>query len=145
VRAGLRTVAAAAALAVAACAGEGVSYYDAREGAYQRRNGTVEQIVEVARRDPGEPSTGGAIVGGVVGGVIGHQVDPSSFATVVGAIGGAVVGSRVGAHPSAYAAWQVTVRYDDGTYGQIETRVVPNYRVGSRVQVLGASIEPIVR
>jgi outer membrane lipoprotein SlyB len=141
----LRTVAAAAALAVAACAGEGVSYYDAREGAYQRRNGTVEQIVEVARRDPGEPSTGGAIVGGVVGGVIGHQVDPTSFATVVGAIGGAVVGSRVGAHPSAYAAWQVTVRYDDGTYGQVETRVVPNYRVGSRVQVLGASIEPIVR
>jgi hypothetical protein len=41
-------------------------------------------------------------------------------------------------------AYTVTVRYDDGTRAQIETRVVPTYRVGSRVEVLGASIEPIV-
>jgi hypothetical protein len=47
--------------------------------------------------------------------------------------------------PSSYSACQVTVLYDGGTYSQIETRVVPNDRVGTRVQVLGASIEPIVR
>jgi outer membrane lipoprotein SlyB len=139
-----RRLALLAALALAACQ-QGVSYYDAREGAYQRRVGTVERIDEVARRGGAEPNTGGAIVGGVVGGVIGYQVDPTAFATVVGALGGALVGSRVGAQPSSYLAYQVTVRYDDGTYGQIETRVVPNYRAGSRVQVLGASIEPIVR
>ena len=134
---------AAAALAVAACQ-SGVSHYDAREGAYQRRVGTVERIDQAARRGEAEPSTGGALVGGAVGGVIGHQVNPEPFATVVGALGGAVVGGRVGSHPSSYMAYTVTVRYDDGTRAQIETRVVPNYRVGSRVEVLGASIEPIV-
>lgn len=133
-----------AALAAAACQ-QGVSHYDAREGAYQRRNGTVERIDEVARRGDPDPSVGGAVVGGAVGGVLGHQVNQAAFGTVVGALGGAVVGGRVGAHPSSYMAYVVTVRYDDGTYGQIETRVVPNYRVGTRVQVLGASIEPIVR
>lgn len=132
-----------AALALAACQ-QGVSHYDAREGAYQRRVGTVERIDEAARRGEAEPSTGGALVGGAVGGVIGHQINPEPFATVVGALGGAVVGGRVGSHPSSYMAYTVTVRYDDGTRAQIETRVVPNYRVGSRVEVLGASIEPIV-
>jgi outer membrane lipoprotein SlyB len=132
-----------AALALAACQ-QGVSYYDAREGAYQRRVGTVERIDEVARRGESEPSAGGAFVGGAVGGVVGHQANQAAFGTVVGALGGAVVGSRVGAKSSSYMAYQVTVRYDEGTYGQIETAVVPNYRVGSRVQVLGASIEPIV-
>jgi outer membrane lipoprotein SlyB len=134
---------AAAALGLAACQ-QGVSHYDAREGAYQRRVGTVERIDQAARRGEAEPSAGGAVVGGAVGGVIGHQINPEPFATVVGALGGAVVGSRVGAHPSSYMAYTVTVRYDDGTRAQIETRVVPNYRVGSRVEVLGASIEPIV-
>jgi outer membrane lipoprotein SlyB len=139
-----RRIALLAALALAACQ-QGVSHYDAREGAYQRRVGTVERIDDVARRGESEPSAAGAFVGAAVGGVIGYQVDPTAFATVIGALGGALVGSRVGAHPSSYMAYQVTVRYDDGTYGQIETRVVPNYRVGSRVEVLGASIEPIVR
>ena len=138
-----RSLVALAALALAACQ-QGVSHYDAREGAYQRRVGTVERIDQAARRGEAEPSTGGAVVGGTVGGVIGHQVSDSSFGTVVGAVGGAVVGGRVGSHPSSYMAYTVTVRYDDGTRGQIETRVVPNYRVGSRVQVLGASIEPVV-
>jgi outer membrane lipoprotein SlyB len=134
---------AAAALGLAACQ-QGVSHYDAREGAYQRRVGTVERIDQAARRGEAEPSTGGAVVGGAVGGVIGHQVSDSTAGTVVGALGGAVVGGRVGSHPSSYMAYTVTVRYDDGTRAQIETRVVPNYRVGSRVAVLGASIEPIV-
>jgi outer membrane lipoprotein SlyB len=138
-----RRLAALAAIALAACQ-QGVSYYDAREGAYQRRVGTVERIDEVARRGEAEPSAGGAVVGGAVGGVVGYQVNQAAFGTVVGALGGAVVGSRVGAHPSSYMAYQVTVRYDDGSYGQVETRAVPNYRVGSRVEVLGASIEPIV-
>jgi outer membrane lipoprotein SlyB len=133
-----------AALALAACQ-QGVSYYDAREGAYQRRVGTVERIDQAARRGEAEPSTGGAVVGGAVGGVIGYQANQAAFGTVVGAVGGAVVGGRVGSHPSSYMAYTVTVRYDDGTRAQIETRVVPNYRVGTRVQVLGASIEPIVR
>jgi outer membrane lipoprotein SlyB len=132
-----------AALALAACQ-QGVSHYDAREGAYPRRVGTVERIDQAARRGEAEPSTGGALVGGAVGGVVGHQISPEPFATVVGALGGAVVGGRVGSHPSSYMAYTVTVRYDDGTRAQVETRVVPNYRVGSRVQVLGASIEPIV-
>ncbi|MFO1363114.1 MAG: glycine zipper 2TM domain-containing protein [Burkholderiales bacterium] len=132
-----------AAFGLAACQ-QGVSHYDAREGAYQRRVGTVERIDEAARRGEAEPNAGGALVGGIVGGVVGHQVSPEPFATVVGALGGAVVGSRVGSHPSSYMAYTVTVRYDDGTRARIETRVVPNYRVGSRVQVLGATIEPIV-
>ncbi len=138
-----RGLIALAALALAACQ-QGVSHYDSREGAYQRRVGTVERIDQAARRGETEPSPGGAAVGGAVGAVIGYQVNQAAFGTVVGAVGGAVVGGRAAGHASSYMAYLVTVRYDDGTYGQIETAVVPNYRVGSRVQVLGASIEPIV-
>ncbi|MGE5336754.1 MAG: glycine zipper 2TM domain-containing protein [Gemmatimonadota bacterium] len=147
-----QTVAAACTVLLAACAAPtgsaGAAYPSggvvsgADTGVYARY-GRVTRITEI----PAERGTtgAGAVIGGVLGAVIGNQFgggNGRTAATVAGAVGGAVVGNNIEKNRSreAAAAFDVTVRLDDGSSRVITVAQLGGLTVGERVRVEGSNI-----
>lgn len=97
--------------------------------------GTVDSVREVSTK--GEGSGLGAIGGAVLGGVLGNQVGNGKgrdAATVVGAIGGAVAGHHIEKNVRSEKQYQVSVRFDDGTF-RTYTLTNTQWRAGDRVRL----------
>lgn len=109
------------------------------------RTGTVESVREIVEQK--DPSGAGLIVGGLAGGGLGSLVGGGTgrtVATVVGALGGAYVGNQVEKSQTS-VVYQVSVKYDDGTWGTIRQGAPTGLRVGDRVAVSDNSIQLLQR
>ncbi len=103
--------------------------------------GVVESIKEVTQR--GEASGVGVVGGAVVGGLLGNQVGGGrgkDIATVVGAVGGAVAGNEIEHRVRSTKAYEITVRFDDGSTTVIKETAQPNWRPGDRVKVVNGAL-----
>jgi outer membrane lipoprotein SlyB len=105
------------------------------------RTGTVESVREIAEQK--DPSGAGLIVGGLAGGGLGSLVGGGTgrtVATVVGALGGAYVGNQVEKSQTT-VVYQISIKYDDGTWGTVRQGVPTGLRVGDRVAVSDNGIQ----
>lgn len=91
-----------------------------------------------------QASGAGALLGAVIGGVLGNQVGGGTgrtAATVAGAVGGAVAGHSIEKNRSSgSAAYEVTVRLDNGESRQITVADTGGLAIGERVRVEGTNI-----
>jgi outer membrane lipoprotein SlyB len=107
-------------------------------------SGEVRHIETLTERPKG---TGvGAVAGGVLGGVLGHQVGDGNgqkVATAAGAIGGAVLGNKIERDRAVkVVGYNVQVQLDNGQTRTFRRDSLNGLRVGSRVKVEGASLQP---
>ena len=105
------------------------------------RVGTVESINQdsVQNVDSTVGAIGGALIGGGLGSLIGGGTG-RTVATVVGAIGGGFVGNELASRDQTLV-WNIGVRYDDGTWANIQQTAAPGLRIGDRVRVTQSGIE----
>ncbi len=131
-------LAAATALFLAGC--NTPPAYSVQQNAYGR-TGTVESIQTqtVQNVDNAVGAIGGALVGGGLGSLIGGGTG-RTVATVVGAIGGGFVGNEL-ANKNQTLVWNIGVRYDDGSWANIQQTSAPGLRIGDRVRVTQTGIE----
>lgn len=91
-----------------------------------------------------QASGAGAVLGAVVGGLLGNQVGGGSgrtAATVAGAVGGAVAGHTIEkSRAQGSAAYEVTVRMDNGASRVITVADTGGLAIGERVRVEGSNI-----
>jgi len=105
------------------------------------RTGTVESVREVVQNK--DPSGAGMIIGGLVGGGLGSLVGGGTgrtVATVVGAVGGGYIGNQV-EKSQTQVVYQISVRYDDGTWATIQQNSPMGLHVGDRVVVSDRGVE----
>ena len=109
------------------------------------RTGTVESVREVVEQ---EGSSGlGMIAGGLIGGGLGSLVGAGTgrtVATVVGALGGGYVGNQLESKQTQ-VAYEIGVKYDDGTWATIRQTSPTGLRIGDRVVVTDNSIQLLGR
>ena len=141
--------AAAAALVLAACASDPVSYSEPRyaPSSYYGNGaqGDYGRVVAIdAARGSGGSTGAGAVLGGVVGGVLGHQIGSgrgNDAATVAGAIGGALVGNEMEKRRNSNENnYRITVRFGDGREASFTQDSLYGIRVGDRVRIDGNRI-----
>jgi outer membrane lipoprotein SlyB len=85
------------------------------------------------------PSGVGAVAGGVAGAVLGRQVGNGrgrDLLTVVGAVGGAVAGHQVEKKTRTAQAYEIVVRFEDGSTQKLTQPDAPSWRPGDRVRVV---------
>ncbi len=130
--------AAAAALTLAGC--NTPPAYSVQQNAYGR-TGTVESIqTQTVQNVPNAVGAiGGALVGGGLGSLIGGGTG-RTVATVVGAVGGGFVGNELASRDQTLV-WNIGVRYDDGTWANIQQTSSPGLRIGDRVRVTQNGLE----
>ncbi len=105
--------------------------------------GTIESVRQVEKK--GEGSGLGAVAGGLLGGLLGHQTGGGrgrDVMTVVGAVGGAVAGHQIEKTTKKSTAYEVTVRFEDGTTRVLQQASEPAWRMGDRVRVVNSEIVP---
>lgn len=104
--------------------------------------GVVESVREIQQKGA---STGlGAVGGAVVGGLIGNQVGSgrgNTAATVAGAVGGTIAGNEIERRVKSTKAYEITVRFEDGSSRVINSESAPTWRTGDRVKVVGGVIQ----
>lgn len=103
--------------------------------------GVVESVRQVEQR--GEGTGLGAAGGAVVGGLLGHQVGGGhgkELMTVVGAVGGAVAGNQIEKQVKSTTAYEITVRFNDGS-SRVFASSAANWRSGDRVKVVNGSLQ----
>jgi outer membrane lipoprotein SlyB len=106
--------------------------------------GVIEAVREIEKA--GEGSGLGAVAGGVVGGVAGRQVGGGrgrDLATIAGAVGGAVVGHQIEKHVKKATVFQITIRFEDGTFRTLTQAEAPSWRAGDRVKIVDGQIQAI--
>ena len=84
-----------------------------------------------------------ALAGGLIGGGLGSLVGGGTgrtVATVVGALGGGFVGNELERNQSQ-VVFEISVRYDDGTWATIRQNSPTGLRVGDRVVVTDNGIQ----
>ncbi len=130
--------AAATALLLAGC--NTPPAYSVQQNPYGR-TGTVESIqTQTVQNVPNAVGAiGGALVGGGLGSLIGGGTG-KTVATVVGAIGGGFVGNELASRDQTLV-WNIGVRYDDGSWANIQQTSAPGLRIGDRVRVTQSGIE----
>jgi outer membrane lipoprotein SlyB len=105
--------------------------------------GTIESVRQIEKK--GEGSGLGAVAGGLLGGLLGHQTGGGrgrDVMTVVGAVGGAVAGHQIEKNTKKSTAYEVTVRFEDGTTRILQQANEPAWRMGDRVRVINSEIVP---
>jgi outer membrane lipoprotein SlyB len=104
--------------------------------------GTVESVREVEQK--GDARGVGAVGGGLAGAVIGHNIgDHNKLVTVLGAAGGALLGNQIEKTARATKHWEMTVRFDDGTFQTITSEAQPFWHQGDRVRLLEGKLQPV--
>lgn len=96
---------------------------------YSPRTGTVESIRQVVRRVQGDPAAGaaaGALLGAVLFGGHGPR-------TLFGAVAGAATGAALSQGSYETRAFEVVVRFDNGTRGVFTYRDGSPFRPGDRI------------
>ncbi len=99
-------------------------------------------VVEVK----GEGSGLGAVAGGVAGAVIGDQVGEGKnrkLLTVAGAAGGAIAGHEIEKYAKTHKRFDMSVRLDDGTTKTVSSETEPVIKVGQRVRMTQAGVQPL--
>ena len=99
-------------------------------------------VVEVK----GEGSGLGAVAGGVAGAVIGDQVGEGKnrkLLTVAGAAGGAIAGHEIEKYAKTHKRFDMSVRMDDGTTKTVSSEAEPVIKVGQRVRMTQAGVQPL--
>jgi outer membrane lipoprotein SlyB len=98
---------------------------------YSPRSGTVESVREVVRRVQGNPA-GGAVAGALLGAVLmgGHGAR-----TLFGAAAGAATGAALSQGAYETRAFEVVVRFDNGTHGMFTYRDYAPFRPGDRIEL----------
>jgi len=104
------------------------------------RPGTVESVQEVVRRVQGNPAAG-ALAGALIGGILFHDRGP---ATLFGAAAGATIGAAASQGSAESRAYQVVVRFDDGTRGMFVYQAYSPFRPGQRVELSPAGLRPML-
>jgi outer membrane lipoprotein SlyB len=103
--------------------------------------GVIESVREIEKKGAG---TGlGAVAGGVAGGVLGRQTGGGrgrDVMTVLGAIGGAVAGNAIEKRVNKTKAYEITIRFDDGTSQLVKQETQPAWHSGDRVKLVNGVI-----
>jgi outer membrane lipoprotein SlyB len=103
--------------------------------------GVIETVRTVTHNE--QPSGLGAVAGGVAGAVLGRQVGGGrgrDVMTVVGGVGGALAGHEVERRTRTTQAYEIVVRFDDGSTQKLTQNEAPSWRPGDRVRVVGGQI-----
>jgi len=104
--------------------------------------GVVESVREVELK--GDAKGVGAVGGGVAGAVLGHNIgDHNKLVTVLGAAGGALLGNQIEKTVRKEKAWEMTVRYDDGSTQSFQTKEAPFWHQGDRVRLYEGKLQPV--
>jgi outer membrane lipoprotein SlyB len=105
------------------------------------RIGTIESIQQDAVQNVPNAvgAIGGALIGGGLGSLIGGGTG-KTVATIVGAVGGGFVGNGL-AEKDKTLVWRIGVRYDDGSYANVQQTQSPGLQIGDRVRVTSTGIE----
>jgi outer membrane lipoprotein SlyB len=93
----------------------------------------------------GEGSGLGAVAGGVLGAVVGNQIGKGSgrdVARIAGIAGGAYAGHQVEKSQRAYTAYDISVRYEDGSTQVLRENAQPVWQVGDKVRVESGKLVP---
>ena len=88
----------------------------------------------------------GAIGGGAAGAVVGHEVvdgKHQTLATVAGAAVGAIAGHEIEKHARTKKRYDMSVRMEDGTTKTVSTETEPVLKVGQRVRMTSAGVQPL--
>lgn len=85
-------------------------------------------------------AVGGAVAGGAIGNRFGRGNGRTAM-TALGAIGGAIAGHQIEQNVRGDSQWETTVQMDGGGVRRIRHSNAPAWRAGSRVRVLGNSIQ----
>src|SRR4249920_2868462 len=106
------------------------------------RPATVESIRQVVEHK-NSSSPLGMIAGGLIGGGLGSLVGGGSgrtAATIIGAVGGGYVGHNI-QNSQTQTVYEISVKYDNGTWGSIRQTTSPPFRIGDRVLVTDKGLE----
>jgi outer membrane lipoprotein SlyB len=98
------------------------------------KTGQVVSVHQTVERVQGNPA-GGALAGGVIGGVL-FRGRPAGVAA------GAVTGAMASSGSSERVAYQVDVRFDDGTFGQFDYVDYSPFGPGQRVMITPSGLAP---
>lgn len=105
-------------------------------------HGVVESVREVEVK--GDAKGIGAVGGGVAGAVLGHNIgDHNKIVTVLGAAGGALLGNHIEKTVRTEKAWEMTVRYNDGTSQSFQSKEAPVWHQGDRVRLYEGKLQPV--
>jgi outer membrane lipoprotein SlyB len=85
---------------------------------------------------------GGAVVGGVLGRSLGGSSHRTA-GTVVGAAGGAVAGHMIEKKAREGKAFEIGVRFDDGSTRTFTQDSHPSWQQGSRVKLVNGALAPL--
>ena len=106
------------------------------------RPATIESIRQVVEHK-NAPSGLGLIAGGLIGGGLGSLIGGGSgrtAATILGAVGGGYVGHNL-EKSETQVVYEISVKYDNGTWGTIRQTSSPPFRIGDRVLVTDRGLE----
>jgi outer membrane lipoprotein SlyB len=106
------------------------------------RPATIESIRQVVEHKDGS-SPFGMITGGLIGGGLGSLVGSGNgrtAATIIGALGGGYIGNNI-QKSQTHTVYEISVKYDDGTWGTIRQTASPPFRIGDRVLVSDQGLE----
>ena len=104
--------------------------------------GVVESVREVELK--GEAKGVGAVGGALAGAVLGHNIgDHNKIVTVLGAAGGGLLGNQIEKKVRTEKAWEMTVRYDDGTTQSFQSKDQPLWHQGERVRYYEGKLQPV--
>lgn len=105
--------------------------------------GTISAIEPMSRK--GEASGAGAVMGAVAGAVIGHQFGGNDrsrdMATAGGAVAGGVAGHEIEKRKNTEHWYHVTVAMNDGGTRTVDVTSLNGMAVGSKVKVVGNSLQ----
>ena len=109
-----------------------------KPGAY----GVVESVKEIEVK--GDAKGIGAVGGAVAGAVLGHNIgNHNKVVTVLGAAGGGLLGNQIEKKVRTEKAWEMTVRYDDGTTQSFQSKEAPSWHQGDRVRYYEGRLQPV--
>lgn len=104
--------------------------------------GVVASVDPISEKGAG--SGAGAVLGAIAGGVIGHQFGGGKgkkIATAAGAIGGGFAGHEAEKRIRTSSAYQVGVNMENGTYRTVRVVDAAGFSPGTRVRVVGDSLQ----
>lgn len=106
------------------------------------RPATIESIRQVVEHKD-NPGPLGMIAGGLIGGGLGSLVgggNGRTAATIIGALGGGYIGNNI-QKSQTHVVYEISVKYDNGTWGTIRQTSSPPFRIGDRVLVTDQGLE----
>jgi outer membrane lipoprotein SlyB len=121
----------ATSLGTAGCATTATYSTEVASDEYSPRSGTVESVRQIVRRVHGNPA-GGAAAGALIGAILFGGRGPR---TLFGAAAGAATGAALSQGDYETRAYEVIIRFDNGTRGEFTYRDYAPFRPGDRIEL----------